>query len=63
MFDSGEIAETMRKVGFSSVESEIVDTSMMPMWTSPKNKKVDKLARNLTLDNSNYFSYGLWCAK
>lgn len=31
MFNSGEIAETMRRVGFSSVESEIVKTAMMPM--------------------------------
>jgi SAM-dependent methyltransferase len=31
MFNSGEIAETMKHVGFSSVESRIVETSMMPM--------------------------------
>ena len=31
MFNSGEIAATMRSVGFSSVESEVVDTAMMPM--------------------------------
>lgn len=31
MFNSGEIAEAMRSVGFLSVESEIVETSMMPI--------------------------------
>jgi cyclopropane fatty-acyl-phospholipid synthase-like methyltransferase len=31
MFDRGEIAEAMQSVGFSSVESEIMETSMMPM--------------------------------
>ncbi|WP_321413864.1 methyltransferase [uncultured Desulfobacter sp.] len=31
MFNRGEIAETMRSVGFSSVESETVNTAMMPM--------------------------------
>ncbi|BBO85430.1 O-methyltransferase [Desulfosarcina ovata subsp. sediminis] len=31
MFDKGEIAEVMRSVGFSSVESSTVDTSMVPM--------------------------------
>jgi predicted O-methyltransferase YrrM len=31
MFNRGEIAETMQRVGFSSVESETVKTAMMPM--------------------------------
>ncbi|WP_020588046.1 methyltransferase [Desulfobacter curvatus] len=31
MFNRGEIAEAMRRVGFSSVESETVRTAMMPM--------------------------------
>jgi SAM-dependent methyltransferase len=31
MFNSGEIADAMRNVGFSSVDSTIVETSMMPM--------------------------------
>ena len=31
MFNSGEIADAMRDVGFSSVDSTLVETSMMPM--------------------------------
>ncbi|BBO92485.1 methyltransferase dimerization domain-containing protein [Desulfosarcina ovata] len=31
MFDSGEVAETMKRVGFSSVESSVVGTPMMLM--------------------------------
>ena len=31
MFNKGEISQVMRKVGFSSVESQTVQTSMMPM--------------------------------
>jgi len=31
MFNSGEIAEAMQNVGFASVESTVVETSMMPM--------------------------------
>jgi len=31
MFNSGEVAEAMRSVGFSSVESTVVETPMMPM--------------------------------
>ncbi len=31
MFDSGEVAEAMKSVGFSSVESMVVETPMMPM--------------------------------
>lgn len=31
MFNSGEIAGTMRCAGFSSVESDVVKTAMMPM--------------------------------
>ncbi|BBO92480.1 methyltransferase [Desulfosarcina ovata] len=31
MFDSGEVAEAMKRAGFASVESTIVETPMMPM--------------------------------
>jgi SAM-dependent methyltransferase len=31
MFDSGEVAEAMQRVGFASVESTIVETPMMPL--------------------------------
>jgi hypothetical protein len=31
MFNSGEVAEAMTRAGFSSVESAIVETPMMPL--------------------------------